>query len=678
MFKFLLSQFVKSKGRSPNAIEMLQLKFKASQGTGQVIPFPQKRSFGEEIDSMIKKGEVNVGTADKTPPYKPSKSQTDFEIQERYRADNAKAIKRFEEKMKKDPEDPQKFYQGGQAMIEPNLSDIGHGSDALMARNALLTPGSQATTSTGLNYLLGEDNDTTRVPYKHGDMVLPKPKPEGAMDEYMLKQVLSPAGIRTLDPKTREMFIEMYKKKIREKNSKADGGPARQNFGIGGMSRRAFLKLFGSGVATVGAAKSGLFSLLKGGGSKKAAVDLVTTPNVAGKPVWFDALVNKVIREGDDVSKKFGTKDMEVVHTKKINDLEEVTVTRELDTGDILVEYGPHMTDETGKVIRASNEPGVVSFQYKKGEEIYDTGKGHLSSRKSVKEPDTFNAIESEPRVTDWDGTIEMDGENIVNNVDELLTDTNKLKQYATGKKTTIRELLDGRKKQKYKQTLEENPSEQINYIENKGGGYTSIDDMIDEGARVGDLEPRGYDVKGINLPEKKADGGRIGYGKGDIVTKGIPFVLKEIRALLKNKKKVKQAVDDIYPTGDYKYDAEMAADALVENNPKEFKGLLREDLDDMTRSEVYGAVLGPIQNNALMVSRMKKATKPTKTLEGIEKTGTIDISNPGIADEFTRFMKETNPKGYKDIEEKIILESFDPKGKKGHASGGIAAMLGE
>ena len=75
--------------------------------------------------------------------------------------------------MKKDPEDPQKFYRGGQAMIEPDLSDIGHGSDALMARNTLLTPGSQATTSTGLNYLLGEDNDTTRVPYGDGFSVQP-------------------------------------------------------------------------------------------------------------------------------------------------------------------------------------------------------------------------------------------------------------------------------------------------------------------------------------------------------------------------------------------------------------------------------------------------------------------------------------------------------------------------
>jgi hypothetical protein len=238
------------------------------------------------------------------------------------------------------------LYQGGQAQIEPDLSGIGHGSDALMARNMLIAPGSQATTSTGLNYLLGEDNDTTRVPYKEkgsvtladlikvnasgsksgknqimgapdgitadtetfnaiikmdipimekinllgsygygkdrfkvekgnkelflgedgykdrniglgfnqdgeglsgsvirnletgdndyqlkllksfaeggragyneGNMVLPKPK---AMDEYLLKQVMSQAGANTLDVRTREMFIEQLKKKIRDKRA---------------------------------------------------------------------------------------------------------------------------------------------------------------------------------------------------------------------------------------------------------------------------------------------------------------------------------------------------------------------------------------------------------------------------------------------------------------------------
>lgn len=556
----------------PPEIEIID-GVQTTRGMGDLFE-RQMKNIGKETDDQII-ARLNKGN---------KKSLSNMRYEKAVKAEEAKAAADEDYIMK--VLDPEEFaeggvtglYQGGQAQIEPNLSDIGHGSDALMARNALLTPGSQATTSTGLNYLLGEDNDTTRVPYKHGDMVLPKEKP---MDEYMLKQVLSPAGIRTLDPKTREMFIEMYKKKIREKNKKAHGGPARQNFGMG---KRAFLKWMASGAAGIGAAKSGLFSLLKGGASKKAAVDLVTTPNVAGKPVWFDTLVNRVIREGDDVSKKFGTKDLEVVHTKKINDFEEVTVTRELDTGDILVEYGPHMTDETGKVIRASNEPSVVRFQYKKGEEIYDTGKGHLSTRKSAKEPDTFNAVESEPRITDWDGTIEMDGENVVNNVDELLTDTNKLKQYATGKNPTIGELLKGRKKQKYKQTLEENPSEQINYIEKREG--MSADDILDQGAAQGDYGKmsQNYEIKGINLPEKKADGGRvplgeggdpgtssaeevreawkdylkekgtgtfkgswkefqpiwiranlasggrIGYGKGDIVTKGLPAALAYLR----------------------------------------------------------------------------------------------------------------------------------------------------
>ena len=78
--------------------------------------------------------------------------------------------------------------------------------------------------------------------------------------------------------------------------------------------------------------------------------------------------------------------------------------------------------------------------------------------------------------------------------------------------------------------------------------------------------------------------------------------------------------------------------------------------------------------------------SKPTKTLEGIQKTGTIDISDPAIADEFSRFMKETDPKGFKELEQKIQLESFDTKGKKPHATGGrvslsnggLAGMLGE
>ena len=68
-------------------------------------------------------------------------------------------------------------------------------------------------------------------------------------------------------------------------------------------------------------------------------------------------------------------------------------------------------------------------------------------------------------------------------------------------------------------------------------------------------------------------------------------------KALLRkiNKKMIKDAVDDIFPTGDYKMDAEIAAEALVENNPKLFGNKLIDDLDDAARSDIYGLVLGEV-----------------------------------------------------------------------------------
>ena len=96
--------------------------------------------------------------------------------------DMDKSIKKFKEKDAKqkkiikdfDPgdRDPNAeggragFYTGGITDVEPSLDDIGHGADALNARTRLMSPGNQATTSTGLNYLLAEDNDNMRIPFK--------------------------------------------------------------------------------------------------------------------------------------------------------------------------------------------------------------------------------------------------------------------------------------------------------------------------------------------------------------------------------------------------------------------------------------------------------------------------------------------------------------------------------
>ena len=98
--------------------------------------------------------------------------------------DMDKSVKKFKEKDAKqkktlkdfDPEDRDPnatggragFYTGGITDVEPSLDDIGHGADALNSRTRLMSPGSQATTSTGLNYLLAEDNDNMRIPFNNG------------------------------------------------------------------------------------------------------------------------------------------------------------------------------------------------------------------------------------------------------------------------------------------------------------------------------------------------------------------------------------------------------------------------------------------------------------------------------------------------------------------------------
>jgi len=120
-----------------------------------------------------------------------------------------------------------------------------------------------------------------------------------------------------------------------------------------------------------------------------------------------------------------------------------------------------------------------------------------------------------------------------------------------------------------------------------------------------------------------------------------------------------------------------MASEALVENNPKVFKDRLFDDLDEGTQLEIYSAVSEQIgKSNANMRQIKKGLSTPTKTLESMKSGKGIDMSNPDIADEFTKFMKENDPKGYKDMEEKVIIESFDPKGRKGNAYGGRIGLL--
>ena len=187
VLKELFDQFVKKNGREPDNLEMILIRQKAS--TEDI----RKR----KIISMFDRSPVD---ADKPILGGQNIQETDAQILERLNKGNQNSLSnmKYENAVKAeeakaaadedyimkvlDPEDFSKggragYYGGGQAMVGEDLSEIGHGSDALMARNMQLAPNSMATTSTGLNYLLGQDNDTVRVPYNEGNMVLPKPKP---------------------------------------------------------------------------------------------------------------------------------------------------------------------------------------------------------------------------------------------------------------------------------------------------------------------------------------------------------------------------------------------------------------------------------------------------------------------------------------------------------------------
>ena len=111
-----------------------------------------------------------------------------------------------------------------------------------------------------------------------------------------------------LGKRVRELMDEGYEfgEAVRQamKEGYATGG--RAGFAGGGMGRRAFLKLMAALGATGVAAKSGLVSLLGKGKGKQVAKELTQVPikQTSDMPAWFKPLVNKVIKEGEDVTKQ--------------------------------------------------------------------------------------------------------------------------------------------------------------------------------------------------------------------------------------------------------------------------------------------------------------------------------------------------------------------------------------
>ena len=263
----------------------------------------------------------------------------------------------------------------------------------------------------------------------------------------------------------------------------------RVGFKFGGIDkgRRAFMKWL-AGITGAGIAAG--TGLLKWGAKKGAGTTAIKAGDhiiqgTQGMPDWFIPLINRITKEGDDVTAKLATKEREIVHSKKIEG-HDVDVYQDLDTGNIRVE----VEGGTGKNLTAYDEG--LSLEYKAGEVIEE---GKHAGKKTDPEFSTAETEASYVRTGPDDAEIDFQysdqsiyprykyttGEVIPGRGNQSISDTTFLKNYATKKKPTMGEIVETSKKKKEIKYLKENPHEDPRIPE-----YTGPDDADDLFDRFG------------------------------------------------------------------------------------------------------------------------------------------------------------------------------------------------
>jgi len=240
------------------------------------------------------------------------------------------------------------------------------------------------------------------------------------------------------------------------KNMETGGKPARDLNADGGrigfkdgMSRRTFLKIFG-GIVSLPIIGKIIKPLKLTRGVKN--VPIIKTDDVAGKPEWFDQLVNKVIIEGDDVTKKFATGERQSIHQKTLDDGTVVRVTEDIDDGAVRVEY------QSEKNVFGDD----VQLQYRKPKP--DEGDPNPTAE--------FTTAESGPVGRSYgpdDYEIDVD-EVGGTSIKDLDSDVSKLKEYATGKKPTMKEFIQNKKRQDKAKAISEDMEAQSDAVIRRQG----------------------------------------------------------------------------------------------------------------------------------------------------------------------------------------------------------------
>jgi hypothetical protein len=218
-------------------------------------------------------------------------------------------------------------------------------------------------------------------------------------------------------------------------------------------SRRDFLK--GIGAVGLGAVALGS-GLLKLGKSVIAPSKITSMVQNTTAPSWMEALVTKIIKEGTDIpipkqpgsaAEKISIKELEFKNPET-GKMEKVQLKIDETNDTVTVDYFGNNT--------VANQG--VSLQLAPQEKIVN--KGNYLTSERVKDKYYFRALESEPRVNNWDGDIEFDSENYVHKIIDLRSDISGLKSYVTGGKGIDKTVA--KQKKMVTEDIEKNPLDYI------------------------------------------------------------------------------------------------------------------------------------------------------------------------------------------------------------------------
>ena len=264
---------------------------------------------------------------------------------------------------------------------------------------------------------------------------------------------------------SKKRFKGFKKPKDSDPEDMAQGGIARLGF-KDGMTRRTFLKILGGAMAIPIVGK-----FLKPFRTAKGVtkVPMIKTDDIPGKPEWFDQLVNKVIIEGDDVTKRFATGERQSIHQKTLDDGTVVRVTEDIDQGAVRVEY------ESEQNVFGD----TVQLEYKKP--LPDEGAPSPTAEFTTAESGPVGRVVG-PDDVDID-VDEVGGSSIV----DLDSDVSKLKEYATGQKPTMKEIVEIKKRKDKAKAITENiDGAQSDAIVRRQGDYDPSPDDFEDFASGG------------------------------------------------------------------------------------------------------------------------------------------------------------------------------------------------